>query len=195
MLQGKWNDLSEVIETAVDSGVVRSDQRAIWTPWRVNMEALDEISRWAIRAVAMLGVGEVPECVMRHVVNECVTEASERDESSPLFYRVVKRNLVDGSSLLTEEAERGSFKLHPLIRHYVRSDVSLTSRRVCQDIALRAVHRSIVEEEVEQRSTVISSEQVRMRGVWRLHHMRWLLCGIRLKEERWYERRRRSLWK
>ncbi len=43
MLQGKWNDLSEVLETAVDSGVVHNDQRAIWTTWRVSMEALDEI--------------------------------------------------------------------------------------------------------------------------------------------------------
>ncbi len=46
------------------------------------MEALDDISRRTICAVAMLGVGEVPECLMRRLVNECVTEGSERDESS-----------------------------------------------------------------------------------------------------------------
>ncbi len=72
---------------------------------------------------------------------------------------------MHGSSLLSEEADRGSFRLHPLIRHYVRNDVSPTDRRVCQDIALRAVHGSIAEEEVEQCSTVASSEQVRMRWV------------------------------
>ncbi len=55
MYQKKWNNLSDVLNTAVDSGVVHSDQKAIWTTWRVSMEALDETSRCAIRAVAMLG--------------------------------------------------------------------------------------------------------------------------------------------
>ncbi len=39
MYQGKWNNLSQVLNTAVDSGVVHSDQRAIWTTWKVSMEA------------------------------------------------------------------------------------------------------------------------------------------------------------
>ncbi len=60
LYQGKQNDLSEVLEAVVDSGMVRYDQRAIWTTWRVSMDALDEISGRAIGAVAMLGVGEVP---------------------------------------------------------------------------------------------------------------------------------------
>ncbi len=65
----------------------------------------------------------------------------------------MKRKLVNGSSLLNEEAERGSFKLHRLIRQYVRFEASVTARRVCQEIALRAVHRSIMQEEVEELST------------------------------------------
>ncbi len=125
LYEGKWNEVSEVLETAVDCGVVHSDQKAIWTTWKVSMEGLDEMSRKAIRAVAMLGVGEVPGYLMRHVVNECGTDGSESNESSVLFFRV-KRKLVNGSSLLNEEAERGSFRLHPLIRQYVRFEASLT---------------------------------------------------------------------
>ncbi len=58
---------SEVLGTAVDCAVVNSNRTAIWTTWRISMEALDEISRRAIRAVAMLGVGEVPGCLMRRL--------------------------------------------------------------------------------------------------------------------------------
>ncbi len=107
--RGKRNDLSEVLDRAVGSGVVHDDQKAIWTTWRVSMEALDENSRCAIRSVAMLAVGEVPKCVMRRVVNQCAADGSRSNESI-LYIRVVKRNLVNKSSLLSEEAERGSFR-------------------------------------------------------------------------------------
>ncbi len=148
------------------------------------MEALDEISRRAIRAVAMLGVGEVPGCLMRRLVNECATGGSESNESSLLFFNVVKRKLVNGSSLLSEEVGRGSFRLHPLIRQYVRFEASVTARYLCQEIALRAVHGAIVQEHVEEPSTVVSSEHATMRAFRRLHHMQWLLCRIKLMRER-----------
>ncbi len=80
----------------------------------------------------------------------------------------MKQNLVNGSSLLSEEAERGSFRLHPLIRQYVRRDAKPTARRLCQDIALRAVHEAVAQEQLEQRSTDVSSAQVTMRAVLRL---------------------------
>ncbi len=48
-------------ETLVDSDVMRKDQKAIWTTWKVSMEALDDISRRAICAVAMLGGGRSAE--------------------------------------------------------------------------------------------------------------------------------------
>ncbi len=140
MYKGKWNDLSHVFETLMDADVVHSGQRTIWTTWKVSMDALDEISRRAIRAVAMLGVGDVPKSLMRCLVNKCVTDGSESNELNALFCKVVKGNLVNGSSLLSEEAERGSFRLHPLIREYVRFDLSLLDRCVYQDIALRAVY-------------------------------------------------------
>ncbi len=127
MFQDERNDLPQMLETAMDSGLVRNEQKAIWTTWRVSMDALDEISRRTIRAVAMLGVGDVPKCLMRRLVNECVTDRSESDESNLLFHRVVRRKLVNGSSLLTEETKRGSFSLHPLIRQYVRFDASPTA--------------------------------------------------------------------
>ncbi len=73
------------------------------------MEALDETSRCAIRSIAMLGAGEVPKCLMRRLVDECGADGLESDESNVLFIRVVQENLVNGSSLLSEEAERGSF--------------------------------------------------------------------------------------
>ncbi len=69
---------------------------------------------------------------------------------------------MNGSSLLSEEGERGSFRLHGLIRDYVRCDGNATARRACQDIALLAVHGTIVQEEDERRSLVDSSEQTRM---------------------------------
>ncbi len=43
MYRGKRNDLSEVLDRAVGSGVVHDDQRAIWTTWRVSMEAWTRI--------------------------------------------------------------------------------------------------------------------------------------------------------
>ncbi len=49
------------------------------------MEALDEIFRRAIRAAAMLGVGEVPGYLTRRLVNECATDGSEMNESRPFF--------------------------------------------------------------------------------------------------------------
>ncbi len=162
MYQGTWNDLSQVLEKAVDSGVVHNDQRAIWTTWRVSMEALDEISRLVIRAVAMLGVGEVPECLMSRVLNECVADGSENNDSS-IFFRVVKGDLVNGSSLLSEEAKRGSFRLHPLIRQYVRFDAGPTAR-VCQDIALRAVHGTVIQQQVQQYPTGDLSAQKSIRS-------------------------------
>ncbi len=39
-----------------------------------------------------------------------------------------------------------------LIRDYVRSDANAAARRACQDIALRAVHGTIVQEQDEGRS-------------------------------------------
>ncbi len=69
-------------------------------------------SRRAIGAVAMLGVGEVPKSLMRRLVNKCVPDGSDGNESSSLFFKV-KGDLVNGSSLLSEEGERGSFRLHP----------------------------------------------------------------------------------
>ncbi len=126
---------------------------------------VDKVSRTAIRAVAMLGVGEVPERLMRCLVNECASDESESNESGLLVFNDVKRKLVNGSSLLSEEAERGSFRLHPLIRQYVRFEASPTAHRLCQEIALRAVHGAIVPEQVEELSTVVSSEQATMRGI------------------------------
>ncbi len=58
----------------------------------------------------------------------------------------------------------GLSDLHPLIRQYVRFDAGPTAR-VCQDIALRAVHGMVLEEEVEEPSTVVSSAQVTMRAI------------------------------
>ncbi len=117
------------------------------------MEALNEISRRAIGAVAMLGVGEVPKLLMRGV-HECVTNGSERNESNVLFFRVVKEELMNWSSLLREEGERGLFRLHPLIKQYVKFDAGRTGQ-VWQDVALRAVHGSVLQEEVEQPATMI----------------------------------------
>ncbi len=111
------------------------------------------------------GAGEVPEPLVRRVVNVCGTNRSESYESDVLLNNVVTRNLVNGSSLLSEEAERGSFRLHALIRDYVRSDANAAARRACQDIALRAVHGTIVEEQDERRSLVVSSEQTRIRRI------------------------------
>ncbi len=88
-----------------------------------------------------------------------------KHESSLLFFRVVKRSLVNGSSLLSEESERGSFRLHPLIRQYVRFDASGTERRLSQDIALRAVRETILQEQTKESCTVVSMEQTVMRGI------------------------------
>ncbi len=97
-------------------------------------------------------------------MNECETDGSESNESSLLFFSVVKRKLVNGSSLLSEESERGAFRLHALIRQCVRFDASRTERRLSQEIALRAVHGTIVQEQTEESSTVASSEEATMRG-------------------------------
>ncbi len=67
---------------------------------------------------------------MRRVVHECVADGSEKKESNVLFLKVVKGALVNGSSLLIEEGGRGSFRLHPLIRQYVRFDAGRTGAGV-----------------------------------------------------------------
>ncbi len=82
----------------------RLDGRIRWT---TKTGALDEISRSAIGAIAMLGVGEVPEGLMRHVSDECVTQGSETNEVNVSFLRVVKGESVIWSSLLSEKGERG----------------------------------------------------------------------------------------
>ncbi len=64
MYRDKRNDLSEVLEAVVDSGVVHSDQRAIWTTWRVSMEALEEISRRAIGGCSDAGGWEMCRSVL-----------------------------------------------------------------------------------------------------------------------------------
>ncbi len=95
-------------------------------------------------------------------MNQCAADGSRSNESI-LYIRVVKRNLVNKSSLLSEEAERGSFRLHSLIREYVRLNAG-ASARLYQDIALRAVHGAI-EEEVVQASTFDSLSIVTKRAV------------------------------
>ncbi len=72
---------------------------------------------------------------------------------------------MNGSSLLSEEGERGSFRLHPVIREYVRRDADRTARGVCQDIALRAVFETVVQEEAEESCRAGSSEEVIVRAV------------------------------
>ncbi len=72
LYQGKRSDLSEVLEAVLDSVMMRSGQRVISTTRRVSIEALDAISRRTIGAVAILGIGEVPERLMRRVANERV---------------------------------------------------------------------------------------------------------------------------
>ncbi len=47
----------------------------------------------------------------------------------------------------------------------MRSDTIGTVRGVCQDIALRSVHGTIVQEQDEEPSVAVSLEQMRMRGV------------------------------
>ncbi len=47
----------------------------------------------------------------------------------------------------------------------MRSGTIATVRGLYQDIALRAVHGTIVQEQDEQSSVVVSSNQIRMRGI------------------------------
>ncbi len=57
LYEGRWNDVSQVLERAVDSGIVHSDQRAIWTNMESKHGGVDKVQGRQIRAVAMLGGG------------------------------------------------------------------------------------------------------------------------------------------
>ncbi len=74
---------------------------------------------------------------------------------------------MNGSSLLSEEGERGSFILNPLIRQYVRFDAGAKAQ-VCQDFALRAVHGIVLHEQGEEPSTGVLSEQVTIPAILKL---------------------------
>ncbi len=103
----------------------------------------------------MLVVGVVPKSLMRRLVNKCVTHRSQSNCPNLLFCKVVKENLMNASPLLSEEEERGSFRLNPLISKYMRFDVGPTVYHVYQDTALRAAYEAVLQKQVEQLSTAV----------------------------------------
>jgi hypothetical protein len=55
-------------------------------------------------------------------VRDRTDDGSPTFELSFRFLSIVRRKLVHGSLVLSEAAERGSFRPSPLIRRYVRND-------------------------------------------------------------------------
>ncbi len=122
------------------------------------------------------------------MAEEGETDGSESNESNVLFTGVVKGNLVNESSLLSEERERVSSILHPLLRDYVRCDRNAMAWRVCRFIgvermrgilALAAHAVAVVRDQLDGRAVAEAEEKRFMELTEPLHDLSWTTSALR----------------
>ncbi len=170
-------DMQHIMKNTEEVKPIRKSQRSIWTTWRIIVQKLSDKAYSVLRAMAMLRPGGVGEAIVIGIVKGVTGD--ERDSLKGVFQKVVVEELVQGSSLISQDKrerkgrEGRMYRMHGLVRRFVIIDIERGSAlwKDAYSVALVSVHESV--KTARKRRQVIQSVtqtylETIMMNLWRI---------------------------
>ncbi len=93
------------------------------TTWKISVEGLSQKAYKVLRAIAMLGEGDVGEAMVNRILKMAIVD--ETSVSDDLYRNIVIEELVYGSSLVSWDKGVGGrvSRIHRLVRRFILDDM------------------------------------------------------------------------
>ena len=126
---------------------IRESQKSIWTTWKISVEKLSGEARAVLRAMAILGQGDIREAIVNGILKAAVGDGG--GGVAWMIQSVIVEELMHGSSLISRSRGEGQEKciyiMHRLVRLFILNDMGRGSA-IWKDVygfALPAVHEEV----------------------------------------------------